>query len=405
MGAAIVAGLLSGDKVHGWRLMLGLGGVPSAIQLVGLYFLPESPRWLLSRGREQEARQVLRRLRADSHDVDDAVEAEVAEVIAALEAEGIQPRRRPPPSLLPASSTRTAMGSVPPPTGLNGAGAGYEIAGGGEGGSEGSGPVSWSELWTVRRQLRLGVGLLMLQQLVGINTVMYYSVTILMEAHVASGSAVIWLAVPVATSQLVGCLIGGSLIDCVGRRPLVLTSLLGVALALALEGYAFVLSDEHCPVASPPQPPDAPPSPFTPPLPPWAPPPPPPSKLCELKSALTLGGLVLYLLAFGIGMSPIPWALNAELYPMRVRATCVALGTTANWVTNFIVAATFLSLQTAVGSPAAFWLYGSVALLGAVWLYITMPETAGRSLEQIERLFPGYGTFPADAAAPSVQRT
>ena len=84
MGAAIVAGLLSGDKVHGWRLMLGLGGVPSAIQLVGLYFLPESPRWLLSRGREQEARQVLRRLRADSHDVDDAVEAEVAEVIAFL---------------------------------------------------------------------------------------------------------------------------------------------------------------------------------------------------------------------------------------------------------------------------------------------------------------------------------
>ena len=57
-----MAGLLSGDKVHGWRLMLGLGGVPSAIQLVGLYFLPESPRWLLSRGREQEARQVLRRL-------------------------------------------------------------------------------------------------------------------------------------------------------------------------------------------------------------------------------------------------------------------------------------------------------------------------------------------------------
>jgi MFS transporter, SP family, solute carrier family 2 (myo-inositol transporter), member 13 len=104
-------------------------------------------------------------------------------------------------------------------------------------------------------------------------------------------------------------------------------------------------------------------------------------------------------------MSPIPWALNAELYPMRVRATCVALGTTANWVTNFIVAATFLSLQTAVGSPAAFWLYGSVALLGAVWLYITMPETAGRSLEQIERLFHGYGNFPADAAAPSVQRT
>ena len=72
---------------------------------------------------------------------------------------------------------------------------------------------------------------------------------------------------------------------------------------------------------------------------------------------------------------------------MRVRSACVGIATAANWLTNFLVAATFLSLQHAVSKPGAFWLYGGVALLGAIWLGLTMPETAGRSLEQIERLF------------------
>ena len=95
---------------------------------------------------------------------------------------------------------------------------------------------------------------------------------------------------------------------------------------------------------------------------------------------------VAYLLAFGIGMSPIPWTINAEIYPMKVRTACVAIGTGCNWVSNFIVAATFLSL-TEVSRPGAFWLYGGVALLGGAWLYASMPETAGCSLEQIEKLF------------------
>lgn len=72
---------------------------------------------------------------------------------------------------------------------------------------------------------------------------------------------------------------------------------------------------------------------------------------------------------------------------MKVRSKCVAIGAGCNWVTNFIVSATFLSLQSAVSRPGAFWLYGSIALGGAIWLGFTMPETAGRSLEQIQSLF------------------
>ena len=80
--AAIVAGFLSADTTHGWRYMLGLGGVPSALQLVGLVFLPESPRWLLAAGREDEARAVLQKLHGTSADQTAAVEYEISEVCA-----------------------------------------------------------------------------------------------------------------------------------------------------------------------------------------------------------------------------------------------------------------------------------------------------------------------------------
>ena len=96
---------------------------------------------------------------------------------------------------------------------------------------------------------------------------------------------------------------------------------------------------------------------------------------------------LLGLLSFGVGMSPVPWAINSEIYPLRVRTVCVGIATAANWVTNFLVAATFLSLQDAVSKPGAFWLYGAFTVMGAIWLCLTMPETAGRSLEQIEVLF------------------
>ena len=109
--------------------------------------------------------------------------------------------------------------------------------------------------------------------------------------------------------------------------------------------------------------------------------------LCDAKGYVTVGAMVLYLLCFGIGMSPVPWAINSEIYPLRVRTACVGIATAANWITNFIVAATFLSLQDLVTKPGAFWLYGGVAVLGAIWLWRAMPETAGRSLEQIEAIF------------------
>jgi len=109
--------------------------------------------------------------------------------------------------------------------------------------------------------------------------------------------------------------------------------------------------------------------------------------ICALTGWLSLVGMFIYLVSFGLGMSPIPWALNAELYPLGVRSICVGIATAANWITNFVVAATFLSLLEVLGPAITFWVYGSFAAAGFVWLSFTMPETAGKSLEEIEEIF------------------
>jgi len=375
-------------------------------------------------------------------DLETAVESEMEEMIAAVALSGGSPRRRrhsassthaaDAPSHHPGQPQQQIQAAQSPPDTPD---ASAETAKGNGGG------VTWQDVWEVRRQLVLGVGILTLQQLIGINTIMYYSVSILVQARIGTIQQSIWLGAPIAAAQLVGCLIGGALIDRCGRRPLALLSLCGVALSLAVEGGAFYLDGAVCTAANATR----------------APPPPPPpaclhnttaslafaaagdavystgphapyapfangteaghvlaaaahtgggmsgsgggggggllAALCDAKGVVLVLGMVSYLLCFGVGMSPVPWALNAELYPLKVRTTCVAIATAANWITNFIVAATFLSLQDAVGAPGTFWLYGVMAVLGGVWLCATMPETANRSLEQIERSFERGGRY------------
>ena len=88
-----------------------------------------------------------------------------------------------------------------------------------------------------------------------------------------------------------------------------------------------------------------------------------------------------------IGTSAVPWTVNAEIYPMPVRSLCMGIGVACNWTANLVVAYTFLSLEDAISSAGTFWLYGAAAALGTVWLACTMPETANKSLEEVQRLF------------------
>lgn len=102
---------------------------------------------------------------------------------------------------------------------------------------------------------------------------------------------------------------------------------------------------------------------------------------------LALIGLFGYLLFFGFGLSPGPWVVNSEIYPVHVRGLGNAAATTTNWVANYLVSASFLTLVHAIGRPGVFVAFGSISLIGALWIFTDLPETANKSLEEIETLF------------------
>ncbi|CAM9675705.1 unnamed protein product [Choristocarpus tenellus] len=323
--AGVVDGLYS-ETDGGWRYMLGLSGVPSLIMFFGFIFLPESPRWLVSSGRHRDALTVLEIIRGTKD-----VQVEMKEIIdSAAEDEGTT-------------------------------------------GGSGRKTVRFIDLLgdpPVRRALILGCGLQALQQLSGINTVMYYSATVFSMAGFSVTSS-IWLAAFSALAQALGVSLGLYLIERCGRRVLLLSSLLLVVVTLFVLGLGFKfedvsIEDDDSGTAS-----DS------------------TSSSPSLLEFVIVASMLGYLFSFGVGMSSIPWTLNAEIYPMYARSLGTSASTSVNWVGNLIISSTFLTIASnrALGRDGAFWLYSGIGALGWVWLYSCMPETKGLSLEEIELLF------------------
>ncbi|KAK9865591.1 hypothetical protein WJX84_000184 [Apatococcus fuscideae] len=217
----------------------------------------------------------------------------------------------------------------------------------------------WGMLRTpvLAAELKLGLGLQALQQAAGINTVMYFAPTILGLAGFQSPrSAVLASIVPAAVNAL-GTIVGMRLIDRAGRRKLMLGSLMGVVAALLLLGAAFRLAESSSPsfTANPGH------------------------QTCPLPEPLetTCSSCIRQGCNF----------FNAEIYPLEVRGVAGGAAATVNWLTNALVAQTFLTLTQWLGASGAFWLYALIALAGLVWVYWTLPETSGLSLQSIQDLF------------------
>ncbi len=281
---------------HDWRGMFALAAIPSAALGVGMFFMPDSPRWLTSRGRADEARRVLTRIRPEGTDVDQ----EVREIQHSLERQ-----------------------------------AGH----------------GWSELLqaSLRPALIVGLGLAVLQQVTGINTVIYYAPTIFQFAGIKSSAAAILATVGVGVVNMALTFVSLMLLDKVGRRPLLLTGMAGMVIGLGALGMAFQVAGT---------------SPFL--------------------GVIAVASLMLYVGSFAIGLGPVFWLLISEIYPLKVRGLAMSAATVTNWAANLIVAVTFLTLVQALGRPGAFWLYAVVGIVAWFFSFFLVPETKGRTLEEIE---------------------
>ncbi len=288
------------DK-EAWRWMFGLAAIPALILLIGLFFVPESPRWLMGRSMEDQARAVLQRIRESSD-----VSAELAEIKEDLSLQ--------------------------------------------EGG--------WRELLNVslRRPLIIGIGLAIFQQFTGINTVIYYAPTIFQLAGLHSASAAILATVGVGVVNVLLTIVALRILDRAGRRPLLLWGLVGMVISLGVLGAAFLLAGSSPIVA-------------------W----------------LAVISLALYVACFAIGLGPVFWLLISEIYPLKIRGRAMGVATMMNWGSNLIVALMFLSLLHSLGRSATFWLYAVVGILAWFFVYRLVPETKGRTLEQIDASWHSVG--------------
>jgi sugar porter (SP) family MFS transporter len=277
-----------------WRWMFAMAVIPAAAFGIGLVFIPDSPRWLAGRGHLEQARAVLKRIRPPTK-----VEAEMSDI----------------------------QHSVAQQKG------------------------SWSELLSplLRSAMIVGIGLAIAQQITGINTVIYYAPTIFKFAGFSSASVAILASVGVGIVNVVFTVVAMQLIDRVGRRPLLLVSLAGMALSLIVLGLAFSLP-----------------------------------QLSGGKGWIAVASLMAYVGSFAVGLGPVFWLVLSEIYPLRIRGRAMSVGTAANWGANLIVALSFLTLTQVMGKAATFGLYGAVSIGGWLFAFFLVPETKGKTLEQIE---------------------
>jgi MFS transporter, SP family, galactose:H+ symporter len=217
----------------------------------------------------------------------------------------------------------------------------------------------------LRIPLIIGVGLAMFQQITGINTVIYFAPTIFQSAGLPSAATSILATAGVGAVNVVLTIVSMWLIDSLGRRQLLLWSLGGMAATLFILCAAFFTGTSG-----------------------------------QL-AWIAVISVAAYVGFFAIGLGPVFWLLIAEIFPLALRGRAMSLATVANWVFNLIVSATFLNLVGAIGTAGAFLVYGVLSLVAFAFIVWMVPETKGRSLEQIEATFDSRRTTSAAQARTS----
>jgi MFS transporter, SP family, galactose:H+ symporter len=208
----------------------------------------------------------------------------------------------------------------------------------------------WSDLFSprVRPALVVGIGLAVFQQITGINTVIYYAPTILQSAGISSASGAILATAGIGVVNVVMTLISMWLVDRMGRRPLLLTGTTGMVITLGILGAAFMAPGAGL-------------------------------------ARVAVVTLMAYVASFAISLGPIFWLLISEIYPLQIRGLAEGTAAATNWAANLLVSLTFLTLVQAFGPTRTFWLFALFAIAAWFFSYYLVPETKGRTLEEIEQ--------------------
>jgi MFS family permease len=197
----------------------------------------------------------------------------------------------------------------------------------------------------------LGVALAVLQQITGINTVIYYAPTLLSSAGLGDSAALLANVVIGAVNVLM-TIVAIRLLDRTGRRPLLVGGTTGIAVGMLVVALTFAIGG---------------------------------SQLHGNTAYIAIFGLLLYTGSFAIWLGPVFWLLISEIYPVKIRGQAMSVATMANWIANFVVTISFLTLLSAIGNAGTFFLFAGLSVVAVVYFQRQVPETKNRSLQDIER--------------------
>ena len=286
------------NNPESWRWMFFIGFFPGLVLLIGMFFLPETPRWLASRNRWEEGKKILTKVEHP-----DMIESTLSNLKQEIE--------------MSAKNTESAKEVFKP--------------------------------W-LRPALIITVGIFFFQQFSGVNTIIYYSPIIFQMAGIVSNTESILPSIIIGVVNVLACVVSILLLDKVGRRKMYMIGITGMIPSLILSGSCFFFKEQL-------------------------------GASLPFFAVLSISCFIIFI---NISLSPLGWLLISEVFPLKVRGVGMSIGSLSHWGFNAIIAFTFLTLVNGIGIASTFWLYGAVCVVGLIWGYYYIPETKGKSLEEIE---------------------
>ena len=277
----------------GWRWMFSLTAIPSALFLLGMFLVPESPRWLAKNGRRDSARAILAKIGGDAY-----ASAAVVDIESTLAGE---------------DTRRVRFRDLMEPK--------------------------------LRTMLVLGVALAVFQQWCGINVIFNYAEEIFKQAGY-NISDVLKNIAWTGSVNVVFTFVALGTVDRRGRRPLMLIGAAGLATIYTVLGFCYSSHVHGWPML-----------------------------------AMVLAAIGCY----AMSLAPVTWVVISEIFPNRIRGAAMSIAVSCLWIACFILTYTFPVLNKKLGAAGTFWLYAAICAGGFLFILARLPETKGKSLEQIER--------------------